>query len=137
MVQIMSTREQRRNIHTKKFMGGRMSPRELHAKLAFPAGSKCHYCGKPPIAKLTSFAEEDEMLKRDPNLKIHKMTEPNRYAQMRAKFKPGWFLRINTVYSCPDCLPGAEKAAAKLPSWIFVDIDRGPKDIPIVSGYGS
>jgi hypothetical protein len=121
----------------KKFMDGRVTPLELHARLAFPLNSKCHYCGKPPTAKLTSFAEEDEMLKRDPALRVHKTAEPARYSQMRAKFKPGWFLRINTVYSCRDCLPSAEKAAAKLPSWIFVDIDRGPKDIPIVSGYGS
>jgi len=130
-------RRTNKNIHMNKFMGGRMSPKELHAKLAFPLNAKCHYCEKRPIAKLTSFAEEDEMLRRDPNLKIHKAAEPDKYAQMRTKFKPGWFLKINCVYACPDCLPSAEKAAARLPSWVYVDIDRGPKDIPIVSGYGS
>lgn len=104
---------------------------------AFPIGAECKYCSKPPIAKLASFAEEDEMLKRDPALKIHKTTEPDKYAQMRVKFRPGWFIRLSVVYACPDCLPSAERAAAKLPSWVYVDIDRGPKDIPIISGYGS
>ena len=133
-------RDQRRaakNIHIEKFMGGRMTPRDVHAQLAFPFGSKCKYCSNPPAAKLTSFAEEAEMLKRDPNLKIHAKTEPDKYSQMRVKFQPGWFLRINCVYACRNCLPGAEKAAAKLPSWVYVDIDRGPAELPIVSGYGS
>jgi len=133
-------RDQRRvakNIHIEKFMGGRMTPRDVHAQLAFPFGSKCKYCSNPPAAKLTSFAEEAEMLKRDPALKIHAKAEPDKYSQMRVKFKPGWFLRINSVYACRSCLPGAEKAAAKLPSWVYVDIDRGPAELPIVSGYGS
>lgn len=77
------------------------------------------------------------MLKRDPALRIHKAAEPEKYAQMRTRFKPGWFIRLNVIYACPSCLPDAEKAAAKLPSWVYVDIDRGPKDIPIMVGYGS
>lgn len=120
-----------------KFMDGRMTPQEAHSKWGFPVGAKCAYCSKPPLISIRSFAEESEMLKRDPMLKVLQMVEPEKYLSMRLKTKMGNYLRVAVAYACQECSREAEKAAAKHPSWMFVDIDRGPSVMKIVIGPGS
>ncbi|TXH57455.1 MAG: hypothetical protein E6Q97_04440 [Desulfurellales bacterium] len=121
-------------IHRKKFQDGRETPQEMHSRLAFPVGAKCSGCGGPPLIKIRSFAEEDELLKRDPRLKILQLVNPENYASMRLKTKMGYYLRLGEVYACSRCGPEAERAAAKHPSWVFCDIDRGPNPLKIVIG---
>jgi len=121
----------------KKFLDGRMTPQEAHSKWGFPVGAKCVTCGKPPLVSIRSFAEEGEMLKRDPMLKILQAAEPVKYQEMQLRTKQGTYLRIACVYACAQCASAAEKAAARHPSWMFVDIDRGPLPTKIVIGPGS
>lgn len=106
---------------------GQIDLQELHRELGFPIGAKCKGCGGPPAITLRSFAEEAEMLKRDHRLKILAMENTEAYRQMRLRNRHGVFLRINEVYACSVCAPGAEKAAAKHPDWVVVIIDRGPE----------
>lgn len=121
-------------IHRKQFMDGRYTPQELHSALAFPIGAKCLGCGAPPLTTIKTFAEEAEMLKRDPRLKILFMADPDKYMSMRLVTKMGPYLRIAEVYACPKCTPEAERAAAKHPSWCFVSIDHGPAALKLVIG---
>lgn len=118
----------------KKFMDGRMTPQEAHSKWGFPVGAKCAHCGAPPLVSIRSFAEEAEMLKRDPMLKILQAAEPEKYQAMQLRTKQGMYLRIAVAYACAQCARAAEKAAAKHPSWMFVDVDRGPDPLKIVVG---
>jgi hypothetical protein len=113
-----------KTIHRKQFMGGRVTPQELHSALAFPVGAKCVGCGGPPLTTIRTFAEEAEMLKRDPRLKILCM----------ALTKMGPYLRLAEVYACSRCTPEAERAAAKHPSWCFCDINYGPEALKLVIG---
>jgi len=121
----------------KKFMDGRMTPQEAHSKWGFPVGAKCEFCGGPPLISVRSFAEEGEMLKRDPMLKILQLVEPDKYQSMQLKTKQGTYLRIACAYACQSCRGAAERAAARHPSWMFVDIDLGPDPLKIVIGPGS
>lgn len=117
-------------------MGGMMTPAELHRELAFPLNAKCQ-CGNRPVLTIRSFAEEKEMLKRDPGLTVLCRTDPVKYAHMRVKTRMGTFLRLAEVYACATCGPLAERTAAKHPSWCFVEIDRGPKADYLSVGFGT
>lgn len=121
----------------KKFMDGNMTPQEAHSKWGFPAGARCAICKRPPLISIRTFAEEGEMLKRDPMLKVLRSADPEKYLSMRLQTKSGPYLRISCVYACGQCSPTAEKAAARHPSWMFVDVDRGPDVMKIVIGPGS
>ena len=124
-------------LHRKKFMNGEMTPQEMHSKYAFPVGAKCAGCGGPPLVTIRSFAEEAEMLKRDPRLKVLQLVEPEKYGSIPLGTKMGAYLRISEVFACASCAPDAERAAAKHPSWCFVDINRGPAEMRIVVGPGT
>ncbi len=123
-------------IHRDRFMGGRMTAEELHREMSFPVGSTCRGCGRAPTIAIRSFAEEKEMLSRDPGLKVLAMTDPDTYGKMLVKTKAGRFIKLGEVYSCTSCAPEAEKAAAKHPSWCFVEVDRGPGPDRIMIGAG-
>ena len=123
-----------KTIHRKQFMDGRMTPQEAHSRWAFPIGAKCAGCGGAPLITIRTFAEEDEMLKRDPRLKILQMADPEKYGAMQMRTKMGKYLRIAEVYACARCGPEAERAAAKHPSWCFADICRGPEALKLVVG---
>lgn len=124
-----------RIIHTRKFMQGSCTPEELHQELSFPPGSKCKLCGRPPMIAIRSFAEEKEMLNRDPNLIVLAKTDPTKYASMTITTRSGRYLRLGEVFACRSCAPQAEREAAHHPSWCFVDVDRGPGPDVIVSGW--
>jgi hypothetical protein len=124
-------------IHLKRFDNGNRTPQEMHAQYAFSPGDKCGGCGAPPITRLTSFAEEAELLKRDSMLLVLRGADPMKYAAMRTVTKMGPYLRVACVMACSRCTPEAERAAAKHPSWMFVDVDKGPPPMKVVVGYGS
>lgn len=51
--------------------------------------------------------------------------------------KPEPHIRLGMTYSCKQCQPMFERALAKLPSWVLVELNRGPgPDKPIV-GFAS
>lgn len=127
-----------KNIHgIKKFDNGIRTPREMHSQYAFKAGEKCQACGGPPMTSATVFGEEKEMLRRDPHLWILMKTNPVKYQQMRQVTKMGPYLRVSRTIACTHCTPELERAAARHPSWAFVEWDYGPKVLPIQVGYGS
>lgn len=120
-----------------KFDGGRRTPREMHSQFAFKPGERCAACGGPPMTTVTVYGEEQEMLRRDPMLRILMKTNPVKYQQMRQVTKQGPYLRVSRTIACVHCTPELERAAAKHPSWCFASWDYGPKEIPIQVGYGS
>lgn len=124
-------------IHRRTFMDGRMTPRDLHNAVLF-TGKKCQSCTRPPEYVLRVFAQEKEMIARDPSLLTFAALNPEKYAQMRVlTFKEGPWLRISEVLSCGHCFKDAQKAAAKGPSWTLVEIDRGPDEAKPMVGFGS
>ena len=112
-------------VHIKKFDGGRSTPDEVHRKLAF-GPKKCVGCGSDkPAVRLKTLCPADELLKRQPNLAATIMamnkegpylpTIPTTYGPM---------VLIADIVACDYCKGEAERAAAKGPSWLIVEIDR-------------
>lgn len=122
----------------KKFMDGQMTPEELHMEMGLPPGARCSLCGRPPLVKYLSYAEEAEMLKRDPRLAICRQYDPQTYAAMLHKTRKGErYIKLSMAFACKQCTPEADKAAAKHPDWVVVIIDRGPGVDKIVTGPGT
>lgn len=125
--------------HVKKLFNG-MSAEEYHSRNAFPPGTKCTGCNRTKgiMTRIITLAELSEMRKRDPMMDALMMANPMAFQSLLLNTKFGTFIRLATAYACKACTPEAEKAASKHPSWVIVDIHRGPKPGRIVSGaYGT
>jgi len=122
--------------HIKKFMGGRMTPEEVHSKYAFPPGARCECCksSKLSVRAITLAPFSDVMS----HSKMFGMLDPVTVAQMIVQIKgsdgrPIPYVRIGIVYACKQCVPVLERFLAKLPSWVIVEINRPPKPIPVIT----
>ena len=123
-------REQRR----KRFDGGRSTPEEFHARHAFKPGSKCRGCGRPPMHRISVFIPKDELRRRDPDFALWEQIDPGGVAALTVQLKHGYHIRTSMVDVCDACLPTAERAAAKSPSWAVVNIQRAPRGVMMVGG---
>jgi hypothetical protein len=110
----------------KQFMGGKMTPMEAHRKYAW-GGRRCQ-CGRAPSVRIISLCTEEEFRKRaDPRVLAAILmdnegtlpTQPTTY---------GPIVRLGDSLACKSCSREAERAAAKLPDWVLVEFDRGPKE---------
>jgi hypothetical protein len=127
-------------LHMKKFMGGRMTPEEVHRALGFR--KSCAICRGPPAIRIRVFAPLKEVMARTPEFLGEIMaanpagpTAP--LPTMPSKY--GLLLKLSDQAFCDTCKVGAERAAAHPPKrWPFkdcqiVEIDRGPpKQGPVV-----
>ncbi len=126
-----------KNVTNKKqFMNGRMTPEELHQKLAIPHSAKCSGCGGRPLIRASVFGPLDEVKAKDPSIELLAQQNPEMFLAMLVPTKLGPFVRISTAFSCKSCRPDLEKTLAKAPSWCFVDIDAGPGADKMVAQKG-
>jgi hypothetical protein len=116
-------------IHIKKFADGKETPREMHRRIAF-AGRKCFGCGSHKVAiRIKTLAPVDEITKRNPSLVAALIARnPLGPFLQTIKTRHGAMLLVADISACDLCQSEAEKAAARGPSWVIVDIDRGPDD---------
>lgn len=113
-------------VHVKTFDGGRRTPDEMHRQLAFGPYKKCTGCGSAkPAIRLKTLCPADELMKRNPNLAatIMAMNKEGPYLPTIATTY-GPMVLVADVVACDHCKVEAEKAAAKGPSWLIVEIDR-------------
>ena len=129
-----------RRVPSRKLFGGRMTAEEAHAVGAFPPEARCQGCGaaKGLYLRAISFAPLDEVRRRDPMVEALMAYDPEKFLTMVTQLrgadgKPVAHLRVATIYACKPCAPAAERAIAKGPSWIVVDIAK-PKPDRYVSG---
>lgn len=121
--------------HRRKLFGGRMSAEEVHAKLAFPPGSKCSGCGARPTVRGIVLMELVEA-RKNPLVEAMALADPQAFLsqvvdikQSDGKGKP--YFRCSVAYACKTCSPAMEKQLAKAPSHCIVEINRGPGRDPI------
>lgn len=129
-----------KNIHVKKFMNGRFTPKEVHAHYAWH-DAKC-VCGGPAFVRCVSFAPIDEMKKRaEPMLVKLAMDNEGRIPMIRFN-TPGneqhgeKFVKIGSAFACVRCKSTLEREAAKGPSWVLHEWDYGPKETTQVQSAG-
>lgn len=111
-----------KNIHRRKLFDGQKTAEEVHWE-AWP-GIKCP-CGLPPAVRCVSFASVGDLLEKDP-IRARAMAQANGGALPMVQLTYGVFTKIGEMFACSICKPALEKVAAKLPSWVLVEWDRGP-----------
>lgn len=119
-------------IHRQKLFGGVKTAQEIHAEHGFR--ERCLKCGGPPVIQVRMFMHHDEFVQRSPQLAATiAMTNPNGQYIPCVPTTFGPFVRFSTVTACKAHQKELELTAAKAPSYVLVEIDRGPgADNPIV-----
>jgi hypothetical protein len=118
-----------KTIHRRQLFDGRETAEQVHWG-AFP-GAKCA-CGLPPAIRCVTFAPIGDLLEQDP-LRAQAMAQANGGQLPMVRFTYGVFVKIGEMFACSLCKATLEKVAARLPSWVLVEWDRGPgPDSPIV-----
>jgi hypothetical protein len=131
-------------LHRKKFMDGKMTPKEVHR--AFGLGRPCSNCGGPPAIRIRVFMPLDEATQRAPNFvaAVAAISPLGGGKLPTVKFKEHAgdtvgkdYIKASDTCWCDNCKVEARITAAKnSPSWAVVQIDEGHKDIVQV-GFGS
>jgi hypothetical protein len=117
----------------KKFDNGNSTPQEYHRRHAFPPGATCACCPNSPSVRAVVMAECKEAIRRGmvPQFTGNADVEAQLVATMINLKGPSGdvpHFRLSVTYACPRCRPTMEKALAKAPSFVVVDIQRGPDE---------
>jgi hypothetical protein len=104
-----------------------MTPVEMIRKLDLK--KPCDLCGDPPVMRMRVLAEMAEMEKREPDIiaKI-KLTNPNGLYVPTIDTKFGKMMLLHDMRFCEGCRVGAQRQAAKYPSWMIVEFDEAGRD---------
>jgi hypothetical protein len=127
-------RKQRRGevIHRTKLFGGVKTAHEVNAQLGWR--QRCAKCQGPPVIKVRMFMLYDEFVKRSPQMAMAiAATNPDGpfIPTMPTTFGP--MVKYASVCACSAHQKELEVMAAKAPSYVLVEIDRGPgADKPVV-----
>lgn len=124
-------------------------PQKVHSDHAFPINAKCAGCGIRPLIRAITLAPLDEARKRMPSLDSMLMTDPELVMQHIVQINesagsisgvanPKPYFRLGVAYACKTCAPSMERQLAKGPSWVIVEINRGPTERMVFGEtYGS
>jgi len=121
-------------IHRSKLFGGVRTAEDVHARHGLRDPCAIKGCPNLPVIQIKMFMLHDEFVQRNPRMAtMIALSNPN------GKYIPctpttfGPMVRFSTVNACRTHQRDAERAAAKAPSYVLVEIDRGPgADKPIV-----
>lgn len=112
-------------IHTKKLFDGRQTAEEVHRSLAFPADARCA-CGSKKVAiRVRVFWPADDLVREKPEFAMQMAARHGGRLPV-VEFKHGKHVRVGDAFACDLCKSVLEKEAAKAPSWVVVEVDRGP-----------
>jgi len=114
-------------IHRSKLFGGLATAQEVHAKLGFRQPCAAPGCEATPVIQIKMFMLYDEFVARQPQLAamIAMTNEAGRYVPaVPTTFGP--MVMFSKVAACRSHQRELEKEAAKAPSYVLVEIDRGP-----------
>lgn len=102
-----------------------MTAQEVHAKWGIK--QPCAVCGKMPVIAIKSLMLHDEFVERSPELAAA-IAQSNPTGPFIPTFPTtfGPMVIVSTVAACKQHQRELERAAAKGPSWILIEIDRGP-----------
>lgn len=116
-------------LHSTKLFGG-TSAHQIHAELAW-GNRACYFCKSPPAIRIKSLVTVKDLERMNPRLLV--MLTAKYGGQLpTVPTTEGHVLVISDITACSNCKVGAERSAAKHPSWIAVEIDRGPGEDKII-----
>lgn len=127
-------------IHRSKLFNGKRTAAEVHAQFGFV--DRCGLCGGPPVIKVKMMALISEIKKRSPEYWVAICSAAaqgghlDRNGNIMVPYIDttyGKMIRFSQNTACAAHRRELEVTAAKAPSWVLVEIDRGPgADNPIV-----
>ena len=111
-------------------MSGGLSPQEFYKANSFPPGAECAHCHTHKVAvRAITFWPLKEALK-DGVVSEEEVTSgaiSPVVLQLNDNGTKKTFIRTSMAYACEQCSPAMEKVLAHdLPSYVVVDISRGP-----------
>lgn len=121
-------------IHRTKLFGGKQTAEEVHRELAWGPMAVCQCGRKDVVIQIDGYASPKELLAHlRPEVIVRLMvaTEDGQLPTFPTKYGP--MVNFSKAWACEDHKQLAEQTAARLPSWVLVEIDRGPgKDKVVV-----
>jgi hypothetical protein len=121
------SRAKREVIHSSKLFGGVMTAQEVHARWGFRGPCTAPGCRGMPVIQVRLFMLHDEFVAKSPQLAtMIAMSNPDGPYVPCAPTTFGPMVRFSTVNACRTHQKELELEAAKAPSYVLVEIDRGP-----------
>jgi len=127
-------------IHRSKLFGGKKSAQEIHRE--FGMKGRCDLCGGPPVIMVRMMALVSEIKKRSPEYwaTVCASAAQNGSVDKNGNVRVptidttyGRMIRFSQAIACEHHRKELEITAARAPSWVLVEIDRGPNaDAPLV-----
>lgn len=120
-------RAKRQVIHSTKLFGGLATAQEVHAKWGFRSPCTVPRCGNMPVIQVRMFMLHDEFVEKSPMLaRSIAMSNPDGPYIPCAPTTFGPMVRFSTACACRAHQRDLEVVAARAPSYVLVEIDRGP-----------
>lgn len=122
-------------IHRKKLFDGKETAQEVHRRYAWQPGARCAKCGdRDVVIQISSHMPTKELINNHPEVAGRVMAAsedgmtipswPSKYGRMT---------QVGIAYACETHRAEAERVAARAPSSVLIEIDRGVgKDITVV-----
>lgn len=137
MGQQSNAKEGRRSeiIHRRKQFGGIATAEEIHARQGMRQACGAGGCKNLVTIQVKMFMAHDEFVQRNPELAAQiAATNPSGPYIPCTPMTFGPMVMFSKVSACRTHQKDLEKAAAKAPSWVLVEIDYGPgADKPLVA----
>lgn len=117
-------------LHRSKLFNGQ-SAEDVH-RSHFPGNARCKCGSRQVVVQARSFIPVADLIRDNPQLAMQ-LAAQNMGQLPVVDFRHGKHVRIGSVFACRDCKTDLERALARAPSYVVVEIDRGPgPDAPVV-----
>lgn len=127
-------------IHRSKLFKGLKTAQEVHRE--FGMRGRCNICDGPPTIMVRMMATIPEIKRQSPEYwavicaSAAQNGAVDKHGNIRVPYIAttyGKMVRFSQVYACRHHQKELELTAARAPSWVLVEIDRGPgADNPVV-----
>jgi len=126
----LNKRRRERNpiVHRTKNFGGVRTAQEVHAKMGFRQPCQMPGCKNLPVIQAKLFMLHDDFVKQCPQMAAAiALTNPNGSRTIPCvPMTFGPMVMFSKVAACRSHQKELELEAAKAPSYVLVEIDRGP-----------
>ncbi len=121
-------------IHRSKLFKGKKTAQEIHRE--YGMRGRCDICDGPPVIMVRMMATINEIKRQSPEYwaticaSAAQNGAVDSYGNIRVPYIAttyGKMVRFSQVYACMHHQKELEITAAKAPSWVLVEIDRGPQ----------
>lgn len=121
-------------IHRTKLFGGVKTAEEVYSEQGFRQPCAIKGCSNRPVIQIRCFMSLHDFVNKAPDMAAAiAATNPDGPFVPTVPMTFGPMVKFSTVTSCRVHQSDAEKTAARAPSWVLIEIDRGPgADKPLV-----